>query len=442
MKGDYHISVPAGGSDRIFHADEGLPLSGFDNNGVNLLNTTTAPLKSECKDGDNNKTAPNKLGRNDARNARKKAARKAARKAAQTVVKKEQNNIEFYCGPCDRYCTSKKNLEQHNRTQKHKKRLLQPVRFRCDACNKHFVSEEGLEQHKQDKHKKLQKRLNKLTQDSAQLTNSDAISSSIEPERQLISDDSSQSGTVNWNEMYNEQFHDNHARIAEANREWNRANSQVEESTIRLQPDECPSTNQFSLSSANSANQTQANTDQYAQRSIAEPEESHDDKHNTDLSRSNGNLMKLTLKQSHQTKYPQGCNVIYSYEQDANDSDDILVRIGTVHAVYIDMSYSRQLVYEIKPNASSPEAMVFVEEHALAFAPQCPIRFHKTPSEASASLKDDAKALEGIVLASQWSIVKLSYTILLQRSAADEYSILKTNVSGENLSYRPPHSRP
>ena len=321
MKGDYHISVPVGGAkDRIFHADEGLPLSGFDNNMAGAINTTKSsrwgpPLKSECNDGSDTKAAPKKAPK-----ASKKDPKKVPKKAAKKAAKKKKKNpelYELYCEACNTYCTSQADLNLHIRSEKHRRHfhLLKPLpqvhQFHCDICDRYCETEKCLEGHKRGKkHKKRLQQLQQQNQDPVQQhfgTNNDVASLPLASKQQVVSDDSSQSGNVNWNEMYNEQFHDNHARIAEANREWNRANSQVEESQsiipnmMDLKPDECPSTNQF-VSGANNIDQTQAKSDQFAQ-SIAEPEESHDDKHNTDdVSKSNGKLMKLTPEQSYQTK--------------------------------------------------------------------------------------------------------------------------------------------
>ncbi|KAL7433977.1 hypothetical protein ACHAXM_003810 [Skeletonema potamos] len=65
------------------------------------------------------------------------------------------------------------------------------------------------------------------------------------------------------------------------------------------------------------------------------------------------------------------------------------------------MSSSRQLVYEINPIKS--DTMIFIGEHLLAYTPQCPIFFHKTPREASAVLREEDQESEGIILANQWS---------------------------------------
>jgi len=326
------------------------------------------------------------------------------------------------------------------------------TRFRCITCNKYFINEKALEQHKQGaRHMKCLQRIdthrgaNKQSHD----TNNNAYYPSqpleqqqhgISNQAQIRDDSYAQPGTVNnWNDT-----------IAEANRAWTRANFQgVGFQGSGLQPDECISTSQAFHSDAYQTPALVTNTGNFAQN-IDAPEfkteedcDNNDNSQNTDISKSN--LMKLTAEQSLQTKFPQGCQVIYSYTKESEESEETRVRIGTVNSVFIDMmSSSRQLAYEINPIKS--DTMIFIDEHLLAYAPQCPIFYFKTPREASALVRDEDQASEGIVLVSQWSNINqneggtLSYTILLQHSATDEHT-MKTNVSSENVSYRSPTSR-
>lgn len=362
-------------------------------------------------------------------------------------------------------------------------------KFRCVICNKDFKCTNGLKQHK-SKNKKHKKRLARLEKQQRNSDNqfphksNDEISPSMSSEQQHQKKSDSDvsyygrhAGTANWDEtVQDEQVYDtnNHDRIvedriAEANRQWIEVQNSAPYTT-GLQPDDCPSMNQSFQSDENQtqanaehhangydeseviqsdAIQTQSNLEHYDQGNVESDvkigegnDGNSNNNHSSDFSKISGNLMKLTAGQSLQTRYPKGCQVIYSYETDSNDSDETRVRIGKIQDVYIDMkSSSRQLAYEINPNMS--DTLVLIEEHLLAFAPQCPILFHKTPRELSALAREEVQALEGIVLATQWintnpfgSDLKLSYTILLQHSTTDEH-ILKTNVSGENISYRP-----
>eukprot|EP00984_Skeletonema_dohrnii_P022689 scaffold11788_cov91-Skeletonema_dohrnii-CCMP3373.AAC.1 len=347
------------------------------------------------------------------------------------------------------------------------------TRFQCITCNKNFKDGKALEQHKQGaRHMKRLQRIdtqrdaNKQSYDTNNNVSSHSQPSEqqqhgISNQAQMRDDSYTQPGTVNnWNANYNDMSNtgfdasdmtaDFHTQIAEANRAWGRANLQgVGFQDSGLQPDECVSTSQAFHSDAyqtpalvtNTGNCTQ-NIDDAPDIKTDEDCDNNDYSQNTDISKSN--LMKLTAEQSLQTKYPQGCQVIYSYTKESEESEETRVRIGTVHSVYIDMmSSSRQLAYEINPIKS--DTMVFIDEHLLAFAPQCPIFYYKTPREA-ALVRDEDQASEGIVLVSQWSNINqnedgtLSYMILLQHSATDEHT-MKTNVSSENVSYRSPTSR-
>ncbi|KAK1742988.1 hypothetical protein QTG54_006585 [Skeletonema marinoi] len=350
------------------------------------------------------------------------------------------------------------------------------TRFQCIPCNKYFKDGKALEQHKQGaRHmKRLQRTDTQRDSNKQSYDTNNHVSSHPHPSEQQqhgisnqaqIRDDSyAQPGTVNnWNanndNMSNTGFDASDmtagffTQIAEANRAWSRANLQgVGFQGSGLQPDECISTSQAFHSDAYQTPALVTNTGTFTQNIDDAPEvkteedcDNNSNSQNTDVSKSNGNLMKLTAEQSLQTKFPQGCQVIYSYTKESEESEETRVRIGTVNSVFIDMmSSSRQLAYEINPIKS--DTMIFIDEHLLAYAPQCPIFYFKTPREASALVRDEDQASEGIVLVSQWSNINqneggtLSYTILLQHSATDEHT-MKTNVSSENVSYRSPTSR-
>ena len=272
------------------------------------------------------------------------------------------------------------------------------TRFRCITCNKYFINEKALEQHKQGaRHMKCLQRIdthrgaNKQSHD----TNNNAYYPSqpleqqqygISNQTQIRDDSYSQPGIVNnWNANH-EHFHYNdmsntgfdasdmtadfHTQIAEANRAWSRANLQgVGFQDSGLQPDECVSTSQAFHSDAYQAPALVTNTGNCAQNIDDAPEikteedcDNNNKCQNTDISKSDGNLMKLTAEQSLQTKFPQGCQVIYSYTKESEESDETRVRIGTVNSVFIDMMpSSRQLAYEINPIKS--DTMVFIDEH-------------------------------------------------------------------------------
>lgn len=410
-------------------------------------------------------------------------------------LQNHMNKHKFRCSICDIKCADPQQLQNH--MNRHKRRAEPKPQLHCDVCSINCPDENSMKRHKRGKkHKRqLEEQTKKLQQqdggyckpitgtthtgEAAMISGERAVNEQLyDTNNDIYSlspplDSYAQVGTDNWNENH-EHLHDNdisnpgydgmaadrHARIDAANREWSRSNSQVEgcedeaiemlrPNITGLQPDECLSASQ---SNANqTTEQLVTNKDNYTQ-SNGEPKikmegdvcDNSNNNQNTDICKNNGNLMKLTADQSMHTRFPEGCPVIYSYTKESDDSEEARVRIGTVHAVYIDMSSSRKLVYEINPIKS--DTMVFIGEHLLAYTPQCPIFFHKTPREASALPTDEDQASEGIILANQWSDtnqhdgVKLSYTILLQHGTTDE-NIWKSNVCPDNISYRPYTSR-